>query len=258
MPKRATRGQIFGSLGLLALVVLAGAWWWQHVYWAFQIARHGVRIPAVKVSPMQPPGKAGEWTKCRLGPMSFKLPVGIVDESERTTDKAVVVLTAGDLEIRIDVPSRTPPNTLTAVSATVNQPPMQLLADSYRASTDQFRWTMSHDELRRHRLLVNMASLFPHAGAHGPGAAEVETRFDKDIEGLLIIYDGKHANFEWRTTSDAGAGFIMFASKDEPLDLDFVRDVCQSVTCDESQLGPRFDKKELQQMLDAMETTRVE
>jgi len=255
MRQRATRGQILVSIGLVIAVLLAGFWWWPHIVWSFQVARHGVKIPSVPVGQMPVPGKTADWSNCRLGPMSLKLPAQIADEAERTAEKNQVVLTAGEQQIAINVPFRVPPkgpNDLSSVAAQLNLTPMRLLEESYRASTDKFRWTMSRAELRRHQLLINLAAMFPHGG--GRGASEVETRFDKDIEGLLIVYDDQHASFEFRTASDAGAGYVMFIRKSGNLDLDFVRDVCQSISCDEARLVPEYGKKELQQMLDAMET----
>ena len=261
MRQRATRGQILISIGLLAAVLLAGFWWWPHIVWSFQVARYGVKIPSVPVSQMRAPGKTADWSNCRLGPMSLKLPAQIAEEAERTAEKNQVVLTAGDQQIAINVPFRVPPkgpNDLSSVAAQLNLTPMRLLEESYRASTDNFRWTMSRSELRRHQLLINLAAMFPHGG--GRGASQVETRFDQDIEGLLIVYDGQHASFEFRTVSgaDVGAGYVIFIRKSGNLDLDFVRDVCQSISCDEARLGAEYDKKELQQMLDAMETRPAE
>jgi hypothetical protein len=75
---------------------------------------------------------------------------------------------------------------------------------------------------------------------------------------LLIIGDRRHVVFEWRTTSGSADGSIRLTRKDHDLDMEIVRDMCQSVTCDESQLGPPYTKKELKQFLDTIKTTRSE
>lgn len=255
MRRRATKGQILGSLGLLAAVIAAGVWWWPHIVWSFQIGRHGVKVQPVKVAEMKAPGKSADWSTCRLGPLSFKLPAQFVDEAERSIEQSNVVLATPELTISINVPYKVPENALTELAGQLHDTPIRLVADSYRTGTDDFRWTMSRHALNRHMILINLAGLFPHGA--GQGATSVETRYDKDIEGLLIVYDNQHTGFDWRTTSDAGAGVMVFTQKQGKLDLDFARDVAQSVSCDESRLGPAYSKKELQQVLDAMETKRA-
>jgi hypothetical protein len=125
--------------------------------------------------------------------------------------------------------------------------PMHLVVESFRASSDDFRWSMSRSELHRHQLLLNVAFFFRRAGAMG-----VEMRFEDPLEGLLILQNRRTAAFEWRTP--ASAATLMFSDKDHDLDLDVVRDICQSVSCNESRLAAEYSKKELRQFLDSMET----
>ena len=258
MRKRATTGQILGSLGLLAAVALAAVFWWPHIVYSFRIARYGVKIPGVPVTAMKAPGKTADWSSCRLGAMALKLPEDFVNEAERTVEKSEIRLTTPELRVAINVPYRLPapsPGDLTSLAAELKVSPIRMLEESYRASTDDFRWSMSRSELKRLQVLLSLASMFPHG--EGRGAVAIETRFDSSIEGLLIIYDSQHANFEWRTLSGTAAGYVMFGRREGELDLGFVRDVCWSISCDEDRLGPVYGKKELQQMLDAMETTRA-
>ncbi len=125
--------------------------------------------------------------------------------------------------------------------------PMALVVETFRTSSDDFRWTMSRSELRRHQILLNLAFFFRMGGAMA-----VETRFDGPLEGILILRSRRSAAFEWRTS--AGAGSLMFTDKEHDLDLDVVRDICQSVSCDDSRLVDSYSKKELRELLDAIET----
>jgi hypothetical protein len=129
--------------------------------------------------------------------------------------------------------------------------PLRIVEESYRTSSDDFRWMMSRAELTRHQILLNMGRTYPHALA-----SAVETRYGDAIEGLLIIGDRRNVIFEWRTTSGSADGSIRSTRKDHDLDMGMVRDICQSITCDESQLGPPYDKKALKQFLDTIKTTR--
>ena len=128
---------------------------------------------------------------------------------------------------------------------------MHLVVESFRTSTDDFRWSMSRGDLRKHEVLLNLAIYFRRTGVMA-----AETRFDGPLEGLLIIHARRHASFEWRTP--AGAGTLIFSDKDHDLDFDIVRDICQSVAGDDSRLEREYPKKELRQFLDTMETRRDE
>lgn len=253
MRRRATTRQIVISLIVLAAVIGAGVWWWPHITWSFLIARNYVRIRSVPVSEMKAAGKTPGWFVCRIGPMSLKMPPELAESGDRSLGKASINFTDADMEVAINVPFRNSAESqggAQQLAATFHLSPIRILAESYRASSDDFRWTMSHAELHRHQILIGLGRSYPHALA-----SAVETRFDDALEGLLIMGDRRNFVFEWRTTSGAADGSITFTGKDRDLDLEVVHDICQSVTCDESQLGPPYSKKELKQFLDTIKTT---
>src|SRR5207253_1661345 len=112
----------------------------------------------------------------------------------------------------------------------------------------------SRAELRRHQMLLSMGENFPHSQAMA-----VETRFQGKLEGVLILVDRRTAVFHWQSTSGAGFGRLMFVQKNGDLELDRVRDVCQSLTCDDSRLGDKaYSKKELRELLESIEMKRDE
>lgn len=254
MRKRATKQQIVVSVCLLAAVAGAGIWWWPHLHWALIIARNQVRVPSVPVAELKAPGKTSGWYDCKIGPLSLKLPAEIVEKADRSVEKSALNFTTANAELAIHLPFQVPPDfqaEQAKLAADFNLTSMGLVVESFRASTDDFRWSMSRSDLRKHELLMNLSYFFRRAGAMA-----VETRFEGPLEGLLIIHDRRRASFEWRTP--AGTGTLMFSQKDNDLDLDQVRDVCQSVAEDDSRLSASYSKKELRQFLDAMETTRNE
>jgi hypothetical protein len=213
-----------------------------------------VRIRSVPVTAMKAPGHTAGWYECRIGPLSLKMPPELAESADRALGKASIDFTDADMEMAIAVPFRNPPESQTGaqqLAATFQMSPIRVLAESYRTSSDDFRWTMSKAELIRHQILLNMVGSYPHRLA-----SLVETRYEDALEGLLIIGDRRNVVFEWRTTSGSADGSIRFTRKDHDLDMEMVRDICQSVTCDESQLGPPYTKKELKQFLDTIKTTR--
>ncbi len=254
MRQRATKNQILGSLCVLAVVAAALIWWWPHLNWSFQISRNQVRIPGVPVTELKTPGKTAGWYNCQIGPVSLKLPPELAKDAERSVGKMTVDFATPELDVSIHIPFKLPVNRqadFVQIADEFGVSVIHLIGDSYAASTDDFRWTMSRQELRRHQVLMMITSMFPHAAA-----IAVETHYQGPLEGLLIIHDRRHATFEWRLNSGAGAGLIAFASKERDLDLDMVRECSQSLTCDEGHLGPeprREDlKKTLREILDSM------
>jgi len=250
MRKRATKQQIITSLGLLAAVAAAGWWWWPHIHFRFQLARNNVHIRSVPVTDLKAPGQTAGWYDCRLGPVSLRLPLAFADKAERTVDKAWLKFATPEQELAIVLPSK-----LTSEQRAQNQKtievfklsPTRLVAQSFRTGTDDFRWTMTRSELQRYQMLLRMKAVSLQQ-MHAMG---VETRYDAGIEGLLIRSDRHSAVFQWQTASGTAAGMVLFSSKESDLDLDMVRDVCQSLACDETQLLERqYSRKELRDLLD--------
>jgi hypothetical protein len=256
MRKRATKQQVVVSLCVLAAVGGAGYFWWPHVHFRFQLARNEVRIPRIPVAEMKAPGKTTGWVACRIGPISLSLPPQILDKADREVGKGSISFTTPEQQLTVEIPFRLPPKTLAdhaQLSADFHMSPMHLIAASYRAGTDDFHWFMSHDDLRRHQMLLSMgAHNFPHSNA-----ITVESRFGGEVEGVLILGERGAAAFQWQTASGKAFGRVVFIQKDRDLDLDWVRDVCQSVACDEGRLGEaEYSRKELREMLEALEDAR--
>src|SRR5579872_5081191 len=184
MRRRATKPQIALTIGLLTVLVAAGYWWAPHMWWAFLIARRGAQVPSIPVSALKAPGRTSGWFTCRMGALSFKLPPEMAEDAERSVAKErnTISLKTPDGELKVFVPYQTPAGiqpALVQAATQLNRTPMQLIADGYRASTDDFRWTMSRTELRRHQLLLNLGMMYPHLAG-----TNVETLFDGPLEGL--------------------------------------------------------------------------
>jgi len=254
MRKRATKQQIVVSVCVLAAVAGAGFWWWPHLYWSFMMSRNHVRVPSVPITQLKAPGETAGWYDCSVGPLKLKLPPEIVEKAERSVGKTSLNFTIANRELDIHVPFHIEPDfqaEQSRLAADFNMSPMHLIVECFRASTDDFRWSMSRSALRKHETLLQMGYYFRRGGVMA-----VETRFDGPLEGLLILHTRRQASFEWRTPS--GAGSLMFADKDRDLDLDMLRDICQSVACDDNRLAASYSKKELRDFLETMEIVRDE
>jgi hypothetical protein len=256
MRRRATKQQIALTIGLLAALIAAGYWWAPHMWWAYLIARRGAHVPSIPVSTLKAPGKTSGWFTCHIGALSLKLPPEMAEDAERSVAKErnAISLKTPSAELKIFVPFQAPQGVrapLVEAAARLNQTPMQLIADGYRASTDDFRWTMSRTELQRHQFLLNLGVMYPHVAG-----TKVESLFDGPLEGLLVIHDRTQAMFEWHSKSEKGAGYVAFSRTTGDLDLDVVREICASATCDDAQLRPELTKSELAELVDTMQIVR--
>ena len=257
MGMRLVQQRIVATACLLAVVAVPVFWWWPHLEWKFFLSRNQVIVPSVPVSEFKAPGKTAGWYDCRVGPLALKLPPDLIEKGDRTIGKTLTIDIKGpSMDISIHVPLKVAPGAvqgLVAVAAALHTSPIRMIADSYRESTEAFRWSMSRDELMRHATLLSLGSLFPHQDA-----VAAETRFDGAMEGVLVLNDRNRALYQWRTTGGDGSGFLTFYRKDGELDRDGVRDICWSVACDESRLGAQHTKKDLAKVLDEMESRTSE
>jgi hypothetical protein len=239
---------------VLAVVAGAGFWWWPHLYWSFIMARNQVRVPSMPITELKAPGKTTGWYDCSIGPLKLKLPPDIVEKAERSVGKTSLNFTTANRELDIHIPFQIGPDfqpEQSRMAADFNLSPMHLIVECFRASTDDFHWSMSRSALRKHEALLQMGSYFRRGGVMA-----VETRFDGPLEGLLIFHTRRQASFEWRTPG--GAGSVLFADKDQDLDRDMLRDICQSLACDDSRLAASYSKVQLKDFLETMETARDE
>jgi hypothetical protein len=250
MRKPATKKQILTSLCLLAAVAGAGWWWWPHIHFRFQLARNNIRIRSVPVTDLKAPDKTAGWFDCRLGPVSLRLPPALAETADRTVDKNSINFTTPEQQLTVVLPNRANPEVIEQnrkVTEDFKLSPIRMVAESLRIGTDDFRWSMTRAELQRYQSLLGMkASNF--ASAHAMAA---ETRYDAQIEGILVHGDRHTAMFQWQSASGVAFGMLVFSKKEGDLDFDMVRDVCQSLTCDESQLYERqYSRKELRDLLE--------
>lgn len=257
MRRPVTKKQIAVTVGVLTVLVAAGYWWSPHIWWAFLISRSGAKVNSIPVAALEAPRQTQGWFTCQIGPLSFKVPSEIAEEAERSIakkNKSMISLKAPSVELLVHVPIQMPEKPqlpLVQLADYLKLSPVQLLADGYRASTADFRWTMSRAELERHQLLLNLGYRFPQYQHHR--GTKVEARFDGQLEGLLMVHDRTQATFEWRAKSAATAGVLGFSATDGDLNLDQVRDICASVTCDEARLGPALTPAGLAALVDSIE-----
>jgi hypothetical protein len=259
MRRRVTKQQIALTVGLLTVVVAAGYWWSPHIWWAYMVSRTGAKVPSIPVTTLQGAGQTQGWFTCTIGPLSFKLPPEIAEEADRSVakkNKSMISLKTPAVELLVFVPYQAPAGAqppLLQMATQLHLSPMEMIVESFRASTDDFRWTMSRADLQRHQILLNLGYMYPHLRG-----TKVESRLDGSQEGLLMIHDKTHATFEWHIKSGTAGGVMAFTATVGDLNLDKVRDICASVTVDDARLGPPPENGDVSGLVDAIEITKDE
>ncbi|MEW4565962.1 hypothetical protein AB1K70_25825, partial [Bremerella sp. JC770] len=93
--------------------------------------------------------------------------------------------------------------------------------ENYRADVDDFSWLMSQRDLvwyqycMRHRVEME--------------PQEAEFWVTDRLEGFLIIQEESRADFQFQSLEYPVDGLLLFKNEEGPLDLKFVRQVCQLI-----------------------------
>ena len=99
----------------------------------------------------------------------------------------------------------------------------QLHVAIYQASSEDFSWSMSFDELQWHAWLIKKSR-----GIRVSSVSHVETLFGDEIEGILLVMQ-RSAVFEWYSKDGNAYGNVFFEEPMGEIDLKWVRPVCASL-----------------------------
>jgi hypothetical protein len=220
---------------LLAAFLALFLWKGPHAYW-----RWWQRVPAVTV-PTKPllssaaPRK--DWV-CQVGSVSIQL----APEWLRDVHKmdAGLRFQDGPRQVLVVLPQK-PAEELS---------PCKLREAAYRASTDDFRWSMSLQELARLQTLLTFKGL-----ACADGVQSVETVYRSDIEGLLLVLP-RGCSFEWVSTDGKASGQVMFLDRSGKVDLSWVRPICASLRFSGETFPRRPAPETLQRLLERAKAGR--
>lgn len=248
---------------LLALMVRYEA----YIRWKIVSARSGWSgVRAIPTHRMPDTSMEEKWPRCRFGSLEFILPPEFVNSGEVKTNGSVIILAfCTDLRSMIvTVPTKAQdrrrifaelqkdyalPCERQRLSLT------KLRLASYRASSDDFRWSMTQQELRWHMWCICMRSAFTLGSGQ---SAEYVLR--DDMEGILNLSHGARiVNFDWQTADDSFGGSFVFSQKNGQIDPTWVRCVCQSVRFTVSGIPRPIPQEEqgLRAMLEITERVNV-
>jgi hypothetical protein len=213
---------------IVACVLVFGYHYRLHFYWAFYASREPVvqQVHAVPVSSMPDSPVPDDWVHCRYGPLEFDLPQDLADKVDvksqtlyfKDEQRALLVAPLTDASefmenLRKDLP---PPRLGEGLSW------LDLHLATFRADYNEFRWSMSPDEVAwlSWRIGFNLLR----------GKTEsVETIKHDDLEGFLA-YSQFAGSFEWNTKDGRVQGVCTYINKNwTAADSDTIRRVSQSL-----------------------------
>jgi hypothetical protein len=215
---------------LIALVLLAG-WivfgigYIPHLLWRFGSNYRSMLndSPVRIVSLIAKPTDDG-FVRCHLGSVSILVPREMVSNREFRGKGRAVVFKHGDREIMLKLPS----DDSTRIQQLQAELPrlgrglsgFEIEVAMLRASSSDFRWDMTWDELEWHKWLVTYGGIPRAIAANG-----VELFSNGNIDGLLR----NRAWFNWWAERGRVSGLMVCDNRKSQLDLDWVRPICASL-----------------------------
>ncbi len=231
-------------LTLVVMITVVGGllgYYWPHLLWKYskkQLDPLLKRCERVSHSPMPKIDVPNDWVEHSLGDMWFRLPpdasffkntsTAESYDAEFHSENIRFLVTQSSLDIQevLHAASRTHPEHKTFSTLS------QLRLESCGVVADDFRWSMSHREVRWHIFIVSLRPLIVL-----PNTERIESFSERNWEGLLFVLKASeyasvpyYMNFEWECTSCPTRGAIYFyPAKEEEVDIDVVRAVIQSL-----------------------------
>ena len=219
---------------LIVMIVIAissgllGMHYRYHLMWKYMEWRGDLYdVAAIPNSPMPDAVVPEDWVEHSLDGMTFRLPPGmtLMDEKNNTAAfqdghrKIIISLSPVDPDMdQILASHLNPPSVMSSMTLP------QLRLECFRASSDEFRWSMSQDDVR---WLASRIVLRPLLDINESRFTESFSRPDWDG---IVLFNDKRAILDWQNKTSTDAGYAHFiAMNDKLLDFDWVRNVCQSI-----------------------------
>jgi len=236
-------------IGVCVLAIVLLLHYRYHLYWCVAGLQDVRAIPTSPMPDSQPPKT---WSRCRFGPLEFALPHEFaINVNARKAKSGNVLLISSDKSRSLAITIPTDPSDPSAISACLQGdfglPPeghtltlTRLRLASYRASSQDFRWSMAPNEVRWHTWCIGMRYLF---GLGSGTRAEYLLR--DDLEAILNVgCPGTPVSFDWQTSDDRFGGSLVFTDSSGQSDLTWIRTICQSVRFAEDRLPQPMPQEE--------------
>jgi hypothetical protein len=228
-----------GALPLLGALLHYRA----HLLWRLGGDQSVLAIPT-RTMPDTPPPE--DWVECRFGPFDFTLPPELAEGARVRGDAGGAGLDATDgsrsFVVLVPTEPQDPAEVLASLRDDLHVPPQgqglsvtRLRLASYQADSDDFRWSMTPQEVRWHTWCIGARFIL---AITRPSRAEYLLR--DDLEGILDFNsDGSSVSFDWETADGRYGASLAFQGDGGGTDPAWMRSVCQSMRFSEDRLPQR-------------------
>lgn len=224
-------------LFLVAIVVLlavmaATAWHYRyHLWWLYGSSRLGLgEVQAIPDHPMPNIPTPQGWVRCRVGCVEFSLPPELAKNRAAPKNGApIVTFQEGSRSVIVDLPrDEGELSDLLEIAAGLCPQSQRftiprLRRACYQASSGDFRWSMTPNEVRWHAFCIAMRKLMELIPD-----GYTESFFREGVEGI-VHFGGERAVFEWETSDRRCGGYMHFIDRTGKVDPFWVRAVCGSL-----------------------------
>jgi hypothetical protein len=225
---RPFRAAIVALVVVVGIVVLAGLHYRSHLLWQYKASRLGLQdVQSVSDRPMPESPTLNGWVRCRVGCIELSLPPDLAGNRENRA--SLVIFQHGSRSVVVAVPTDASDfsELLETASELCPQPQRftmpRLRRACYQASSDDFRWSMTQDEVRWHAFCITTSKLIrPQSYGH------TESLFREDLDGI-IHFVGDRAVLDWQSNECSLAGYIHLIDRGDNADPTWIRAVCQSL-----------------------------
>jgi hypothetical protein len=228
-PRRMVVVALVAGLGIAVGIALH---YRAHLFWRYQAIRLGLQdIQAIPNRPMPETATPNGWVRCRVGCMELSLPPELASSMIPPKNGVTAsIFQHGSRSVAVALPEEmtefsdflNAASKLCPTSQRLTMPRLRLAC--YQASSDDYRWSMTPDEVRWHAFCITMRKMMrTRSGEH------TETLFRKDVEGI-VHFSGERAFFDWQCTDSMWGGYMHFTDRGGKIDPNWIRAVCQSVT----------------------------
>ncbi len=218
---------------IVGAVVLAGLRYHAHLLWKYQERRLGLQsVSTIPDYPMPITVVPEGWVRSRVGCIEFSLPRELAaSETARANGGSIFSCQEGSRVVAVSAPTDDYEVSALLKAATHLCPRSQrytmpsLRLACYRASSGDFCWSMTPEEVRWHAFRITTSKLIRPIS---DGSTESLSVLRDDLDGIVHFFPGG-AMFEWYCKVHMRGGYMLFTDCCETGNRDWIRAVSQSI-----------------------------
>jgi hypothetical protein len=220
-------------VGLLVMAVgaLIALHYRSHLFWRYTASRFGLNdIRAIPDRPMPESPTPDGWLRCHVGCVEFSLPPELVrNRVAQQNGASTVMFQHGSRAVVVAVPTDASDVSGLLTTASELCPQSQrftvpkLRRACYRASSADFRWSMTPSEVRWHAFCITTGKLI-----RSLSDGHTESFFREDLHGIVHFGDERTV-LDWQSNDLPLGGYMHFIDRQDQADKSWIREVCQSL-----------------------------